>query len=176
MARPKLRKMLGDASSPEVAALMRLMETQSARTLAAWAIDFARDNYLPIFEAESPGDGRPRTALNDCRARVDGVATPEEARRAISQATAAAREQTLPAAQAAARAIAGACTAVRTPTSALGLVFYGAAATAYSTLGTQRPAAEYDAHATREFERAHAALQRVAVPDEPDPAKLIWNC
>ena len=121
MAKPKLRKMLGDVNSPEVTKLMRLIETQSLKTLANWAIEYARDNYLPIFEAESPGDGRPRAALNSCRAYLQGELPLNEARKSISDATAAAREQALATAQAAARAIATACAVIRTPTSALAI-------------------------------------------------------
>ena len=176
MAKPKLRKMLGDVNSPEVTKLMRLIETQSLKTLANWAIESARDNYLPIFEAESPGDGRPRAALNSCRAYLQGELPLNEARKSISDATAAAREQALATAQAAARAIATACAVIRTPTSALGYLFYGAAAIAYSTAGTQRTPVEYDALAVQELQRAYAALDHVAVPDEPEPAKLVWNC
>lgn len=173
---PKLRKMLGDIDSPEVTQLMRLIETQSLPTLAAWAIGYAKDNYLAIFEAESPGDGRPRAALNSARAFLNGDISLKEARKAIADATASAREQSLPAAQAAARAIATACAAIKTPTSALGYLFYGAAAIAYSTAGTQRDPAEYDALATQELQRAYAALQLAAIPDEPEPAKLVWHC
>ena len=49
MAKP--RKMLGRAEDPAIQALMRQMDTQSAHTLAAWAIACARARYLPLFEA-----------------------------------------------------------------------------------------------------------------------------
>lgn len=176
MARPKLRRTLGDANSPEAIKLMRLMGTQSRMTLAAWAVDYASDNYLPIYEAEAPGDGRLRFALNDCRAHIAGELPAARARAAMREALNVAREQAQPAAQAAARAIATSCAAVRTPTSALGFLFYGAAAVAYSIAGTSRAQGEYDALAAQEFERAYAALECVAQPDEPNPARLDWNC
>lgn len=48
----KLRKMLGDVNSKECVDMMRLIETQSKATLSAWAIDFAKKEYLPIYEKE----------------------------------------------------------------------------------------------------------------------------
>ena len=56
----KLRKMLGRADDPEVVALMRLIETQSRRTLACFAADYARENWLPVYEARCPQDSRVR--------------------------------------------------------------------------------------------------------------------
>ena len=50
----KLRKMLGSLDDPSVAALMRLIETQSRETLAKWAADYTETHYLPVYEKEFP--------------------------------------------------------------------------------------------------------------------------
>ena len=81
-----------------------------------------------------------------------------------------------PVAQAAARAVSVACSTVQTPTNALGYLFYGAAAVAYSQAGLDRTAREYEELAAVEFQRAYASLQKACIPDEPHPAKLHWNC
>lgn len=39
---PNLRKMLGNVQSEECRSLMRLMETQSKKTLADWAVAYAK--------------------------------------------------------------------------------------------------------------------------------------
>ena len=81
-----------------------------------------------------------------------------------------------PAAQAAARAVVTACSVLQSPTSALGFVFYGAAAAAYSAAGTSAAPAEYDALAAAEFDSLVQSLRQVMVPNEPNPAKISWNC
>ena len=77
MAKP--RKMLGRAEDPAIQALMRQMDTQSAHTLAAWAIACARARYLPLFEVACPGDARPRAALDAAQAAQSGACTLREA-------------------------------------------------------------------------------------------------
>ena len=57
----KLRKMLGSIDSPECIGLMRLIETQSKETLAKWAVGYAQENYLPVYE---------KTGENGCYARA----------------------------------------------------------------------------------------------------------
>ena len=78
--------------------------------------------------------------------------------------------------QAAARAVATACASVQTPTSALGFLFYTAAAAAYNEKGLNADASTYDALAEREFQAALQSLRAAAVPDEPHPARLNWGC
>ena len=173
----KLRKMLGRADDPEVVALMRLIETQSRRTLACFAADYARENWLPVYEARCPQDSRVRGALDAAAAWARGEIKAAPAKERIRAAVCAAQEaQEDPAAQAAARAAATAAGVMGTPTNALGMCFYGAAAVAYHTLGVNAPAGEYDGAAAREFMRIHKALSRAAVPDEANPAKINWNC
>ena len=56
------------------------------------------------------------------------------------------------------------------------MAFYGAAAVAYKTYGTQANPGVYEQAALEEFARLEAALNAAAVPDEPNPARLIWHC
>lgn len=59
---------------------MRLMETQSKRTLANWAVAYAKAYYLPVFEAACPEErclaetvaaceayGKGQTSLNELK-------------------------------------------------------------------------------------------------------------
>ena len=94
----------------------------------------------------------------------------------LREARQAAQEETEPVRQAAARAIAAACAAVRTPTSALGFVFYGAAAAAYHQAGLNASQEVYGALADAELAALYGALQGMAAADEPHPVRLDWNC
>jgi hypothetical protein len=68
----KLRKMLGDRDAPCTQSLLRLIDTQSKATICRWCIDFAEAHIMPIFERRSPGDNRPRNALNAARDYLNG--------------------------------------------------------------------------------------------------------
>ena len=162
---PKLRKMLGDIHSPECEALMRLLETQSAYTLSHWSISYAEKMYLPIFQTEFPEDNRFNEIIQRCFAYLED--NKMEIRPALNEATQIARElfTASPAAQAAARAIATACAVIRTPTSSLGFLFYGAAAISYSKLGLLAKQEEYDRAASEELQRALSSLEKAAVPN-----------
>jgi hypothetical protein len=73
------------------------------RIVAAWAADCA-ERVLGLFEAQAPGDRRPRDAIARTRASARGErGVAEEIRRRFSGG-AAARNVTAPAAAAAARA------------------------------------------------------------------------
>ncbi len=174
MAKP--RKMLGRAEDPAIQALMRQMDTQSAHTLAAWAIACARARYLPLFEAACPGDARPRAALDAAQAAQSGARPLREAKAAAREANACAKAPLPPAGEAAARACAVAASALWNPASALGMVFYGAAASVYAAHGADLPAADCDREAQREFAWLLDSLRAASVPDEPNPAKIRWNC
>lgn len=174
---PKLRKMLGGADSPEALALMALMDTQSVKTLGAWAVGYAKEHYLELCGKYCPEDSRPRAAIDACGAYLQGGGDLKGVKALIKEAGAAAREaKQNPAAQAAARAVATACAAIHTPTSALGFLFYGAAAVAYDRAGLGEKAEVYDDMAAEEFKRALASLKQAAVPDEPSPARIKWYC
>ena len=174
----KLRKMLGKADSPYILSLMALIETQSKETIAAWCMDYAEAHILPIFEAECPGDTRPRMALEAARQWFEGkVKLPEVKHIILNECHAAARElDGNPAAQAAARACGQASACFHTPTHSLGLAFYGAAAIAYHRAGLLEKPAVYDQLAAVECAKMEAALRAVAVENEPNPAKINWGC
>ena len=70
----KLRKMLGKMDSPECQALMRQMETQSKQTLAAWAVAYAKERYLPLYQSAYPAEERLPAALEACAAYLRGGA------------------------------------------------------------------------------------------------------
>ncbi|MDR2374150.1 MAG: hypothetical protein LBD77_08695 [Bifidobacteriaceae bacterium] len=172
-----LRKTLGSVESPHIVAIMRLVETQSKATVAAWAVTYAEEHYLPLYDAVCPGDARPAAALAAARRWLAGEAKLPEAKRDILGCHEAARQADGdPVAQAAARAVAQGASAIHTPTHALGLAFYGAAAVAYATLGIQETDGAYDAIAAQEGARLVASLQAVAVPNEPNPTRVNWNC
>ncbi|MDR0778972.1 MAG: hypothetical protein LBE48_06025 [Methanomassiliicoccaceae archaeon] len=174
----KLRKMLGSWDAECTQSLVKLIDTQSKRTICRWCIDYAEFAILPIFEERCPGDGRPRMALNAANRYLEGKVRFQEVKDIIlNECHAAARElEGDPAAQAAARAIGQASASVHTLSHSVALYFYGAAAVAYSTLGCDAGADEYERMAEEECARMEAALRSVAVPDEKDPAKIKWGC
>jgi len=73
------------------------------RVLAVWAADCA-ERTLPLFEAQAPGDLRPREAIDGVRAFARGESRIGPVRALSAGAHAAAREVGEPAAVAAARA------------------------------------------------------------------------
>lgn len=173
----KLRRMLGSIDSKECVSLMRLIETQSKKTLAVWAISYAKENFLPIYQAERPGDLRLQNALGVTLAYINGEIQAKEAALAHKSAGETAREAAgSPVAQAAARAVATACATYKTPTNALGFLFYGAAAAAYSKAGLEAGQEEYDALATASLKKALDALREAAVADEAEPVQIDWHC
>ena len=161
----KLRKMLGDPKSPECVSLMRLMETQSKATLVNWAIAFAKQEYLEIYQAECPRDTRLCDAVRACEAYLAGNKTLGETKPLLRAA-----------AQAAARSVSTACSTIQTPTNSLGFLFYGAAATAYSRAGLAQTAEVYSRLASEQFKRALDSLRRVCISDEQHPVKINWDC
>ena len=170
-----LRKMLGSADHPAIRHMMRLMETQSHRTLTRFALDAAA-RYLPIIQERVPGETRLTAALEAVLAHLDGAPlAPVKA--AVKDARAAAQALAGdPVAQAAARAVATACATAATPTCALGFTFYGAAAIAYHTAGVDADRSIHDDLATRELERLCTALEAACIPNEPDPVRVDWGC
>ena len=173
----KPRKMLCDLEAPYTQSLMRLIETQSKATLANWALDYAERHYLPIYAAHFPQDSRPREALAAARDWLAGRVKLPALKPLILAAHAAAREaEAVPPAQAAARAIAQAASTIHSATHALGIAFYGAAAQAYQTYGTQADPSLYEQVSAEECARLEAALRTVAMPDEPHSAKVNWRC
>lgn len=173
----KVRKMLGKADSPYIISLMKLIETQSKNTIVKWCNEYARENILPIYEKDYFEDYRLRNALNATSEWLDGKIKLAEAKKIIKEAQVAARgAEGNPAAQAAARAIAATTTTINTVTSSLGLVFYGAAAIAYSSVGVNENEEVYEEIAARECKKIEEALGKIAIIDESNPAKINWYC
>jgi len=104
------------------------------------------------------------------------VKLPEAKRHIFSCHEAACEAERNPAAQAAARAIGQAASSIHSATHSLGLVLYGGLAVAYDQLGMDTPWAEQEAFALKECEKMLAALQAVAILDEPNPVKVKWFC
>ncbi|MDD3410124.1 MAG: hypothetical protein PHY12_04870 [Eubacteriales bacterium] len=169
----KLRRMLGDVESRECVQLMRLMETQSVRTLGAWAVAYARERYWPLC-AGAPA--ALQAAMTACDRFLSGDLPQKELRPLLAQARQCAAAVEGPVEQAAARAVATACAALLTPSNAFGFLLYGSAATAYHAAGLAAPRSRCDELASEELCRALASLQSAAVANEPHPAKLSWNC
>jgi hypothetical protein len=96
------------------------------RIVAVWAADCA-ERVLGLFEAEAPGDRRPRDAIARLRAFARGELGVAEARRRFV-AHAAAREVSAPAAVAAARAAGQAASVPHMGAHALGAAAYAAKA------------------------------------------------
>jgi len=174
----KYRKMLSDINAPYLQSLMKLIETQSKTILARWCIDYAQANILPIYEKAFPGDKRPMNALNAAKEWLDGkVKLPYVKNIILNECHAAAREaESVPAAQAAARTCGQAAAIIHTPTHSLGLALYGALAIAYDRLGIDEDWDTLVHFAAEECAKMETALRDVAVKDEPNPAKMNWNC
>jgi len=181
----KLRKMLGEADSPYIISLMRLIETQSKTTLANWCMDYCEEHILPIFTKHFPKNkpynrlqNGPKNTLKIAREVLEGKTPFHYAKNVIlNSCHYPARElNDNPIAQAAARACGQACSSVHVPTHALGFCFYASAAIAYDRVGLYESTEVYDQIAAEECGRMEAALRAMAVENEPNPAKINWNC
>lgn len=64
---------------------------------------------------------------------------------------------------------------IQTPTNALGYLFYGAAAAAYSKAGTE-DASRWMTLPGPSWNRPWKNCVPFRCPDEPNPAKINWNC
>ena len=174
----KLRKMLGDVNAPSCVALRDLIDTQSKDTIRKWCLAFTEDRILPIFEKHCPDDSRPRNAVNAAHDYLDGkVKFPVVKNIIMNECHATARElDDNPLAQAAARSVGQGSSFVHTLTHSLGLYFYAAAAIAYDRIGYTAAEDEYAQIAEEVCLDYTAALCAIAVENEPNPAKLKWNC
>lgn len=120
------------------------------RVLAAWAADVA-EGVLPLFEAQAPGDGRPRAAIVGLRAFARGEARIGVLRALAAAAHAAARETSDPIAVAAARSAGHAAATAHMGAHARGAVAYAARARSRRSRSTSgrcgHPCAERAPHA-----------------------------
>lgn len=174
---PKTRKMLSNWKAPYIQSLMKVIETQSKATLANWAIDYSEQVILPLWNKYYPDDLRPQNALNVGREWLSGTIKLPQAKTAILQCHAAAREaEGNPVAQAAARTIGQCASTIHSAQHCIGLAFYGALAVTYDQLGTNVPWEQIEELAAEECGRMEAALRAVAIHNEPDPARINWKC
>ena len=148
----KLRKLLGDVNAPSTVALRELIDTRSKDTIRKWCLDYAEKKILPIFEKYCPDDNRPRNAVNAAHDYLDGKVKFTIVKNIIlNECHAAARElDANPTAQ--------------------------AAAIAYDRIGLDATDEEYAQIAEEVCLDYTDALRTVAVDNEPNPAKLKWNC
>jgi hypothetical protein len=103
--------------------LIHLIEKQKHPTLVMWAFDCTQEP-LSLFEGKYTNDLRPRKALELCEAWARGIIKMPDAKRAILDAHAVAKEIDDKVYIALAHAIGHACATVHVETHALGLVFY----------------------------------------------------
>lgn len=173
----KLRKMLGSIEDPYIISLMRLIETQSKVTLATWAIDYAENNFLKIYEQDYPDDHRLYNVIAASKEFINGTRKLSEVKLLLKEAKQIAKEvEQNPVTYASVRAIATACATIQTPTNALGFTFYGAAALVYHLVGLSEDVKTYDELASIELEKMLKSLQSVAIENEEHPVKINWNC
>ena len=173
----KLRKMLGDVNSPSAVALRELIDTQSKDTILKWVVVYTANQMLPIFERHYPDDTRPRKAVDAAVEVVNGKIKPAVVKNIIKECQDVSRElDDNPVAQAAARAIYCDTAVVQTLTHSLGLFFYAAAAIAYDRVELDASEETYAEIAEEVCLGYTAALRSIAVENEPNPAKLKWNC
>ena len=172
----KLRKTLGNFQSPYIISLMRLVETQSKKTIIRWCTDYAEKHILPIYEISYPMDIRPRDALNNAIGWLEGRVKFIDAKQSNYDAHAAATEaEGNYSAQAAARAAAHAALTIHVSAHCLGIAFYGTAALAYSQAGINESPEVYDKIAAKECTEMEEALRGIAVSNESNPAKIDWK-
>jgi len=176
----KPRKILGYPNAPYLEPLKNLISSQSRETVLKWSIDYVEANLLPIFEVSFPEDFRPRAALASARNFITDQRTPPEIKvdmqpLVLACHAAARAAESIPAAQAAARACAQASSAVYELGHTLGIAYFGSAATAYAKVGLAESAEVYDAIAAEECARQCAALREVAVERELNPSGIEWR-
>ncbi len=174
---PKTRKMLSDWQAPCIQDLVRQIDTQSKQTLATWAVDYAERELLPLWLAHYPRDERPQKALQAARDWLAGAIRLPQAKPLILLCHAAARESDEnPTAQAAARAIGQCASTIHSARHCIGLALYGALALAYHALGAKAAWKDLERHAAAECARMLDALKAVSRPNEPNPARIKWQC
>lgn len=172
-----VRKMLGRHDMPCIERLMRQVEKQSKTTIAHFAFDFVRDRFIPFYEERFGNDLRLDKGLAATSNYLSTGTGFKEAKAAILDVHAAAREADGdPVKQAVLRAIGQGLSAIHTPTHVLGIVFYGAAALAYDSLGIGADKAEYDHVVETLANEVSTALADVSVDNEENPCMPEWYC
>lgn len=87
----KLRKMLGRVDEPNIVELMAVIETQSRETLSAWALDWAENHFLEIYEKYDAEDLRLRSLVDVCRECLEGERPLKEIKPFLKEAREAAK-------------------------------------------------------------------------------------
>jgi len=137
------------------------------RVLAMWAADCA-ERTLPLFEAEAPGDPRPREAIDGGRAFARGEMRIGPVRALAIAAHAAAREVGDPAAVAAARAAGHAAATAHLASHARGVPAYAAKARGLAAPDDSTAVADEVKWALEHASRAvRDVLRRLPAPDRP---------
>lgn len=172
---PKIRKMLNDWDAPYLQSLIKIVKTQSKITLTNWALNYSEQYLLPLWFKYYPNDLRPLAAIEVARAWLVGLVKLPVARPIILDTHAAGKLATNPAALAAARAIAHSAATIHSARHCLGLAFYGALALTYEKYGWDLPWNELEQLASKECTLMEEALRKVAIIDEPNPAKINWK-
>jgi hypothetical protein len=103
--------------------LLSLLEAQKHKTLILWALDCAQE-ALTAFETRCPADPRPRKALELSRMWAYGMIKMPQAKKAILEAHAVAKELEDKECIALVHAIGQAASTVHTGSHAPGLIFY----------------------------------------------------
>lgn len=173
----KLRKMLGDINSKECKDMMELISSQSHNTLSKWSIDYVKNNCLPIYEKECPNQARLKEIIILCEENLKNNKEIENIKDIVEETRKIARtnnDNILK--ETSTKALTTAIGTIKTPTNALGFLFYAIAAITYNNLGLNASILEYESYATKEFKKALESLQKVSIKDEIHPVKIKWNC
>lgn len=132
------------------------------RALASWAATCAA-HVLDLFESASPGDDRPRAAIDAARSWAEGALPVGRARAAGFAAHAAARETSDPTARAVARAAGHAASTAHVAEHARHAAHYAATAAARAAPAAQ---ARDVAAAEREWQRQQLPAPLASMADE----------
>jgi len=169
--------MLTNPNADYIQSFMRLIETQSTKTIATWCINYAKTHILPLWANEFPGDNRPATALAAANDYLNGNIKLAEAKKQIIECRTAAREaEGTHIAQGAARTIDAAASTIHNPVGSISIAFYGGLTLAYDIKGLDAPWEELEKTAIEECLKMQDSFAEVMVADEPNPAKIKWGC
>lgn len=103
--------------------LLRLLCEQNHRTIVMWAFACVTEP-VTLLKRAYPEDPRPEEAVRICRLWAEGTVKMPEAKKALLQVHAMAKEIKSPRDRALCHAVGQACAAVHVETHAIGLVFY----------------------------------------------------
>ena len=109
--------------SPCLSALRRTLESSDRRTVALWGLERARRTAEEL-RRRHPDDPRPMLAVEACTRWCRGETRMPEAKRAILDVHAMARDMESPADSALCHAVGQGCSCVHTPKHAMGLPVY----------------------------------------------------